>query len=142
MADGQCPAMIMASWPAPEGSCSGSCPQGSLMDSFTIESETVDVPGEAPGIGARLRLSAESNPSRGCVALRVETDGAGVASLEVHDTAGRLVRLLSSGWHEGGARRVVWDGMDARGRTVPAGIYLVTLKSGSRSAPIRVTLLH
>jgi hypothetical protein len=121
---------------------SGSCPQGSLMDSFTIESGTVDVPGDALGIGAGPRLLAESNPGRGSVALRVVTDGAGAASIEVHDTAGRLVRLLSSGWHEGGSRRVVWDGMDARGRTVPAGIYLVTLKSGSRSAPIRVTLLH
>ncbi len=88
-----------------------------------------------------LHLRAEPNPAHGPVALAVETDASGEQSLEVLDISGRLVRRLSSGWQERGVRRVWWDGTDAAGARVPAGIYRVTLRLRNRSAETRVALL-
>jgi flagellar hook capping protein FlgD len=96
--------------------------------------------GDMPPL-AGLRLLAEPNPSRGAITFAVESDASGAQVLEVHDVAGRMVRRLSSGWQEGGARRVAWDGTDASGGRLPAGIYLVTLRAGSRSAHVRVALI-
>jgi flagellar hook assembly protein FlgD len=86
-------------------------------------------------------LRAEPNPSQGAVSFAVEADAAGAQVLEVHDVTGRLVRRLSSGWQESGARRVVWDGKDFTGSRVRAGVYLVTLRLGSRSTRARVAML-
>ena len=88
-----------------------------------------------------LRLHAEPNPSRGAVTFAIESGTPGAQILEVHDITGRTVRRLSSGWQESGARRVVWDGTDAAGGRVRAGIYLVTLRVGARATQARVALL-
>jgi hypothetical protein len=57
----------------------------------------------------------------------------------VHDVAGRLVRELArrrelrEGRHE-----LRWDGLDAQGRAVSQGVYLLTVRSpdGARTRPI------
>ena len=125
----------------PASGASGPCPLGTVIDQFTVLRSVVDVPaGPAPGRG--LRVIAESNPARGVVALRVESDAAGEQSVEVHDTAGRLVRLLPGGFRDGGTRSVLWDGLDAGGRAAPAGLYRVTARAGGRTAETRVALLR
>lgn len=101
---------------------------------------SVDV-GETPLPVAGLRLRAEPNPSSGAVSFAIESDASGAQVLEVHDVAGRMVRRVSSGWQESGARRVVWDGTDSSGVRVRAGVYLVTLRVGGRSTRARVALL-
>ena len=89
-----------------------------------------------------LRVRAEPNPARGAVSLSVEAGAAGEQELRVLDVQGRTVRELSSGWYAGGARRVEWDGRDARGARAPAGVYLVTLRAGTRRTQTRITLLN
>lgn len=101
---------------------------------------TLDAGGTPPP-PASVRLRAEPNPSRGAVSFAVESDASGAQVLEVHDVAGRMVRRLSSGWQESGARRVVWDGTDTMGSRVRAGVYLVTLRVASRSTRTRVALM-
>ena len=98
--------------------------------------------GGAPAPLPGLRLRAEPNPARGSVAFAIEADAPGELSVEVHDVSGRLMRRWSGGWQAGGVRRLSWDGTDARGARSPAGIYLVTARSGDRSARTRVTLLE
>lgn len=53
------------------------------------------------------------------------------ASLRIYDVAGRLVRELGQGILGAGAYERTWDGRDARGRRVSAGIYFVRLQAGS-----------
>ena len=101
---------------------------------------TLDVGGPPPGAGLRLR--AEPNPARGAVALSVAADAPGIQDLAVYDVTGRMVRRLASGWYDRGTRQVRWDGRDAWGARVPAGVYLVTLRAGSRSARARVALIE
>jgi len=99
----------------------------------------------AVGAGAPvgvLRVQAAPNPAWGRVSLLAATDRAGAQTLDVLDPAGRLVRRIASGWQPAGERTLAWDGTDAGGRGVPAGVYLVRLRAGDRVTWARVALLR
>jgi hypothetical protein len=107
--------------------------------------ETINIGSVGVGDGSlsanRFAVSAEPNPAIGPLALVIESGIAGDQRLDIYDTAGRLVRQVASGWQASGIRRVPWDGTDASGRRVPAGVYLVTLRSAGRVTHARVALL-
>jgi hypothetical protein len=126
----------------PASGGTGSCPQGTVMDTWSVAAPPIVGVWDSPAPGNGLRIGAEPNPARGSLTIRVESDAAGEQALDVLDLSGRLVRRLSSGWQEGGARRVRWDGRDLSGHPVPAGVYQVVLLAGDRSAQARVTLLR
>jgi len=65
----------------------------------------------------------------------------GVASLNVYDATGRLVRNLASGAHKAGIYTAAWDAKDMTGRSVPAGVYYVRL-SADRTSTARVTVVR
>ncbi|MBP7669449.1 MAG: hypothetical protein KA123_02605 [Candidatus Eisenbacteria bacterium] len=52
------------------------------------------------------------------------------AALHVFDVQGRRVLTLFSGPHAPGVQTVDWDGRDAEGRALPAGVYLLRLEMG------------
>lgn len=62
-------------------------------------------------------------------------------TLAVHDAAGRMVRMLASGWLPAGAHQTIWDLRDQAGLQVPSGIYFVRLgtPAGVRSLHLAVT---
>lgn len=80
--------------------------------------------GEAPGSYLR---SARPNPSRGQTALEFALREAGNARLEILAVDGRKVRGLVDGYLSAGAHWANWNGRDAEGRDVPAGIYFARL---------------
>ena len=53
--------------------------------------------------------------------------------LDVFDVAGRRVRALADGLRSAGEHAVHWDGRDASGRPVPAGVYFLRFETGDRS---------
>jgi flagellar hook assembly protein FlgD len=62
--------------------------------------------------------------------------------VSVFDVAGRQIRTLEdrsvpAGWHA-----VQWDGRDASGRAVAAGIYFVRLRGDGVDETGKVTLLR
>jgi hypothetical protein len=63
-----------------------------------------------------------------------------VLALDIYDVRGRHIRSLDldrrSGTHE-----VAWNGEDAGGRAVPAGMYLVKFVCGSQQASLKLALL-
>lgn len=75
-------------------------------------------------------LRSRPNPcSSGC-ALSFRTERAGSVRLTIHDAAGRFVRELRGGdVLPAGTHEVRWDGMDAQGRSMPAGVYLCRLRT-------------
>lgn len=89
-----------------------------------------------------LAVRAEPNPARGRLALAVESEQAGELRAEIHDVTGRIVRRLHGGWRPAGAARLHWDGADVRGARVPPGVYLVTVRSGERTARARVVMIE
>jgi len=62
----------------------------------------------------------------------------GQAEVAVYDVRGRRVRSLHRAEVEAGAHRFAWDGRDASGQLVDAGIYIVQLRSADATASAMV----
>ena len=62
-------------------------------------------------------------------------------SLNIYDTAGRLVRSLVKGVEEPGVRRTLWDGADEHGTGAKSGVYFYKLEvhAGSRGGEFTQT---
>ena len=97
-----------------------------------------------PGVGiddsaesssaARTRITSVSpNPFNAETQVQLESAG-GPARLTVHDTTGRLVRVLVDGSLPAGARVMRWDGRDEAGREVGSGIYFFRVSQAGASA--------
>ncbi len=72
------------------------------------------------------RIGPNPLQEKGTISYGVARDGAPVR-LDVHDVTGRRVATLAKGPAELGEHRATWDGRDASGRRVAAGIYFVVL---------------
>ena len=84
--------------------------------------------GEAlPPHPAAPRLHGAPNPFREGTTLTIELVRPGAATLRIHDAGGRLVRTLADGPRGAGRHSIRWDGRDAAGRPVAAGVYFARL---------------
>ena len=90
----------------------------------------------------RLTLTSLGNPSRGRVTLSYSVPVAGLVTLAVYDGAGRLVRELAGGPCRVGAHHIAWDGTDALGRKVGAGVYLVRLVTDGKSVVQKTAVIR
>jgi hypothetical protein len=88
-------------------------------------------PAVQPGVSPRVGRP-RPNPSSGA-AVRIPTVVSEPAIATVFDSAGRRVRVLSI---LEGAGDVTWDGRDAEGREVPAGVYFLRLGREARAIHI------
>jgi flagellar hook assembly protein FlgD len=59
----------------------------------------------------------------------------------VHDLAGRCVRTLADARFAPGSHRMTWDGRDADGRVVAAGVYFVRLEVAGVAQSRRIVRL-
>jgi len=98
----------------------------------------VDPPTRPAGLGLRVA----PNPAPGRTSFVLEVNRAGPVRVSVVDVRGRLVRRFEDSLATPGTRTVTWDGHDAAGRRVPAGVYLVTLEAGGRSVSSHVSLVR
>jgi len=100
---------------------------------------TLGVGPSGPAVPGRVRV--EPNPSFGRVAF-VSEDGAasGLDAVDILDLQGRVVRSLVPGGAAASAR-VTWDGRDARGVPVAAGVYQARIHRNGRTELTRVVLL-
>jgi hypothetical protein len=105
---------------------------GSLV---TLGTRSLDGPGTAhPGVLAR------GNPFRSRLELAAILP-VGPARVAVWDAQGRTIRTLWEGNGTGETRDLTWDGSDARGRTMPSGVYFVVLESASTRTATKVLRL-
>lgn len=92
-----------------------------------------------------LALSAFPNPAGSGTVFDYSipaASGEGHAEITVHDVAGRVVRVLSGAPGGSGRHAVPWDGLDASGHSVPAGVYLCRVRHAAGSATGKVTILR
>ncbi len=86
-----------------------------------------------------IRLGAPSpNPVAATTFLPLELAHGGEARLGVYDVQGRARRALHAGYLAAGAHRLAWDGRDAAGRRLAAGVYFLRLDVGGTSQVQRV----
>jgi hypothetical protein len=103
-------------------------------------SDPVSAAGDTP-TSFRL-LGAAPNPFNPATAIRFELPGTRTVDLRIYDASGRLVRELLHGETRGvGRHNVPWDGRDAGGRAVAAGVYFYTLETGIESDAGRMVLV-
>jgi len=99
-----------------------------------------DVHGER--VPAEYTLLANyPNPFNPETTIRYSIPGNAYVTLAVYNLAGEIVRSLVDwdrprGWHT-----VTWDGRDRLGRSVPGGLYICELRSGTCTRMIRMLLL-
>ena len=87
-------------------------------------------------------LRALPNPAITGAAVEFTLEAAGPASVEVFDLAGRhIVTLLDERFLPAGQRTVLWDLRDASRERVPAGTYLVRLKTDLRQKTVRLAVI-
>jgi parallel beta-helix repeat protein len=90
---------------------------------------TSNVPDAAAGPGVRLAQN-QPNPFNPTTLIAFELDRSSTVDLRVYDVSGRLVRTLLHGAPRGkGAHRTPWNGRDAQGRQVAAGVYYYRLEA-------------
>ncbi|MBI3539043.1 MAG: hypothetical protein HY076_02070 [Candidatus Eisenbacteria bacterium] len=99
---------------------------------------TVDVPG-LPALPP-VALAAAPNPMRVATRLAFSLDAESRVDARITDVSGRTVRVLLDGVALApGPHTLDWDGRDAAGARLPAGVYLAVVRAGA--APARVEKL-
>ncbi len=95
---------------------------------------------DQPVLNATHLVACYPNPFNPRLDVDLFLAGREHVSLTVHDSGGRLLRVLADDWRPGGYQSVLWDGCDQSGQELPSGIYLIRLRSG-RSTDCQKALL-
>ncbi len=93
--------------------------------------EVTAVPVVAPSAGLALHATAP-HPAHSATTIAFRLERAGDTRVQIHDVAGRVVRLLHSGWSDAGEQRLAWDLRDDARVPVASGRYVVTLEAEGR----------
>jgi hypothetical protein len=83
-------------------------------------------------LGQTARLTVSPNPFTGSTRIRLQNGLQSEATVSVYDVSGKKVNELTC--------NQVWNGTDARGRKLAAGVYLLKLVSGTRSVSARAVI--
>jgi hypothetical protein len=84
-------------------------------------------------LGASARLSVSPNPFTGSARIMSQGTQQSEARVGVYDLSGSKVNELT-GFH------IVWNGTDASGQKLPAGVYLLKLENGAQPASARAII--
>jgi hypothetical protein len=85
-----------------------------------------------------LSLRIAPNPARGAASITFSNPKSGLVRIAAFDVSGREVGVVSEGTYPSGTHTVTWSGLDHQGRSLPGGVYYITIEapSGVRSRPM------
>lgn len=93
-------------------------------------------------LSAPRALDSQPNPSNLRTTVRFELPAEQEMALEVHDAAGRLVRVLhAKGLLGAGTHQIVWDGKNDKGQPVGAGTYFARLRTAQGDVAHKIVIL-
>jgi hypothetical protein len=100
-----------------------------FMIFLNVGQTAVNDPTGAAAVPTRITLGPNvPNPFNPSTRISFELPARAEVTLQVYDTAGRLVRSLAEhAAYEPGTHEVVWDGRDDRGGGLAAGVYHVRM---------------
>lgn len=81
------------------------------------------------------------NPFREATQLSFALPKAGYVSVEVYDAGGRLVRSVAQNEFPAGSHSLAWDGRDAVGRNVGAGVYYYRVRTDGQELSRKMLLV-
>jgi hypothetical protein len=106
-------------------------------------------PAAEPEVPRALRAAWAPNPFNPSVTLELAVPGVAAANGEpehvrvvIYDPRGRRVRTLLDEARLPGRYRLLWDGRDGGGTTLPSGVYLYRVEAGSAATTGKLTLLR
>lgn len=108
---------------------------------FSIIGDTTDVPRPLEPQSYALH-PGYPNPFKPLTRIQFDLPAPELVRLAVYDIQGREVRRLISRMLPNGQHTAVWDGTDARGRRVSAGVYFYHLQAGRFVAIRKITVLQ
>ncbi len=91
---------------------------------------------------APAALSVYPNPSHGQACIKAFLPERGVVELGIYDLKGRKVRSLYSGIMTSGSHLLDFETANADGKSLPAGIYLIRMKTPSATLSKRISLIR
>ncbi|OGC43212.1 hypothetical protein A2Y85_04930 [candidate division WOR-3 bacterium RBG_13_43_14] len=80
---------------------------------------------------AAMHITATPNPFETSTRISYSLKNMSPVKLVIYDQSGRLVKVLADRTQTHGHYHVVWNGKNKENRSVPKGIYFLTLKAGS-----------
>ena len=78
-------------------------------------------------------VSSQPNPFAGQTAIRVELKSPASLKASVYNHRGQLVKVLADGQPSSGTVSLAWDGTDANGHVLPAGIYILRVSANGQN---------
>jgi hypothetical protein len=99
----------------------------------------VDEPGQIPNKG--VLHQNYPNPFNPRTVIHYDVPETAPVRLVIYDILGRNIRTLVNGVQEPGYKTITWNGADDGGRPVSAGMYIVTMASGSHRFVRKMVLL-
>jgi hypothetical protein len=122
----------------------GACLEASgtvLVDQ--VEPAVTDASGEAGRLYSRFVLEGiRPNPARRSATISLGLPSHGQTSVAIFDAGGRLIRMIADGAYPAGRRLVTWDGLNAGGKPVPAGVYFVRAEFGGTVLQQRIVIVE
>ena len=97
---------------------------------------------EPPVAAHGMIATAAPNPFSVGTRIRYSLAAEGDVELTVYDVTGRSVRQLARGRQTAGDHTALWDGRNATGQRVPAGVYLYRLRAAARTESGRVIVIE
>ncbi len=85
---------------------------------------------------------AYPNPFADQTTISFDVQDMSEVEISVATTDGEVVRVLSHESMVGGHYSLMWNGRDANGRQVPSGMYICTLRIGSQTHILKLTVLR
>ena len=82
------------------------------------------------------------NPFNPATTLTFDVSQAGIVAIQVFDVSGRLVATLFNGHKDVGRHHVAWNGKDARGSSMPSGIYFCRMTAPGFKATLKMILVR
>jgi gingipain R len=108
---------------------------------LVVQNAATPVDTEETPPAATALLGNWPNPFNPATTIAFETATAGRVRVSIVDARGRLVCTLAQDERPAGHHEVRWNGRDASGRAVSAGVYFARLDAGGRSWARAVTLV-
>ncbi len=121
------PNLLMEPFITPDLTSSVDLTQYHLADTGWLGGAISGVEGGPTPIAARA-FSAP-NPFSASTSIRFQLARSGRTAVEVFDIRGALVKRLPAVWRPPGPQSVGWDGTDAGGHPLPAGVYYWRVRS-------------
>ena len=114
---------------------------GAVTDSFTILKGSLVSVGAAPApAGGFAILGAWPLPSRAAVDLSYRLPRSGHVRVAIYDEDGRRIATVGDGEEPAGERHARWNGHDASGSRVRAGVYFAVVEFAGERRAARVVL--